>query len=51
MLARRIARVLNANPDTLVARWHAETHATYDPLKTTTAAAGDLRAPAHRRQG
>ena len=32
-----IARVLKAIPDTLVARWHAETHATYDPLKTTTA--------------
>ncbi|HWN20324.1 MAG TPA: BamA/TamA family outer membrane protein [Gemmatimonadales bacterium] len=31
-----MARVLNTNPDTLVARWHAETHATYDPLKATT---------------
>lgn len=32
-----LTRVLNVNPDTLVARWHAETHATYDPLKTSTA--------------
>lgn len=32
-----IAGVLSANPDTLVARWHAETHAAFDPLKSTTA--------------
>src|SRR5688572_19581107 len=32
-----LARVLNANPDTLVSRWHAETHAAFDPLNTTTA--------------
>jgi WD40 repeat protein len=32
-----IAQVLKTNPDTLVARWHAETHAAYDPLKTTSA--------------
>ena len=32
-----LTKVLNASPDTLVARWQAETHATYDPLKTTTA--------------
>ena len=25
--------MLKANPDSLVARWHAETHAAYDPLK------------------
>jgi len=31
-----ISRVLNANPDSLVARWHAETHAAYDPLKAGT---------------
>ncbi len=35
-VAAAIARVLNANPDTLVARWHAETHAAYDPLKNGT---------------
>ena len=35
-VAVAITRVLNANPDTLVARWHAETHATYDPFKATT---------------
>jgi surface antigen Omp85-like protein/WD40 repeat protein len=34
-VALALTRVLNTNPDTLVARWHAETHATYDPLKTT----------------
>ena len=32
-----LQRVLSANPDTLVARWHAETHAQYDPLKSATA--------------
>ena len=32
-----LTRVLHASPDSLVARWHAETHATYDPLTTTTA--------------
>ncbi|HEV8178220.1 MAG TPA: hypothetical protein VGP44_11120, partial [Gemmatimonadales bacterium] len=37
-VAVALTRVLNQNPDTLVARWHAETHATYDPLMTTTAA-------------
>ena len=31
-----ISRALNANPDSLVARWHAETHAAYDPLKAGT---------------
>ena len=36
-VAQAITRVLKTNPDTLVARWHAETHATYDPLKATTA--------------
>jgi Tol biopolymer transport system component len=36
-VAAGIAQVLKANPDTLVARWHAETHAAYDPIKTTTA--------------
>ena len=35
-VAVAITRVLNTSPDTLVARWHAETHATYDPLKATT---------------
>jgi Tol biopolymer transport system component len=38
-VAVAITRVLNASPDTLVARWHAETHAAYDPLKANTAAA------------
>jgi hypothetical protein len=32
-----IAQVLKTHPDTLVARWHAETHAAYDPLKAQTA--------------
>jgi Tol biopolymer transport system component len=32
-----IAQVLNANPDTLVARWHAATHAAFDPVKTGAA--------------
>jgi Tol biopolymer transport system component len=36
-IAIALARVLNANPDTLVSRWHAETHATYNPLKSTAA--------------
>ncbi|HEU4682711.1 MAG TPA: BamA/TamA family outer membrane protein [Gemmatimonadales bacterium] len=36
-VAVALARTLNVNPDTLVARWHAETHAAYDPLKSTTA--------------
>ena len=36
-IAVAFARVLSTNPDTLVARWHAETHAVYDPLKSTTA--------------
>ena len=36
-IAQALTRVLNTSPDTLVARWHAETHATYDPLRTTTA--------------
>jgi hypothetical protein len=35
-IALALAKVLNANPDTLVSRWHAETHAAYDPLKTTS---------------
>ena len=35
-VASALARVLNTNPDTLVARWHAETHAAYDPLKAGT---------------
>ncbi|MGZ8392055.1 MAG: BamA/TamA family outer membrane protein [Gemmatimonadales bacterium] len=39
-VAQALTRVLNQNPDSLVARWHAETHATYDPLMTTTAAPG-----------
>lgn len=37
-VAQALTRVLNQNPDSLVARWHAETRARYDPLKTTTAA-------------
>jgi Tol biopolymer transport system component len=32
-----LQRVLSANPDSLVARWHAETHALYDPLQSATA--------------
>ena len=32
-----LQRVLNTNPDTLVARWHAETRAQYDPMKRGTA--------------
>jgi hypothetical protein len=32
-IAAGIARVLNVHPDTLVARWHVETHSAYDPLK------------------
>lgn len=36
-VALAIRRVLSTSPDTLVARWHAETHALYDPLKATTA--------------
>ncbi len=39
-IAAGMAAVLKANPDTLVARWHAETHAAYDPLKSTTALPG-----------
>ncbi|MEO8089238.1 MAG: BamA/TamA family outer membrane protein [Gemmatimonadales bacterium] len=35
-VAQALTRVLNTNPDTLVAHWHAETHATYDPLRATT---------------
>jgi Tol biopolymer transport system component len=35
-VAAAITRVLSASPDTLVARWHAETHATYDPVKANT---------------
>ncbi|MEA2725313.1 MAG: hypothetical protein QOH59_3084 [Gemmatimonadales bacterium] len=35
-VGQAMTRVLSTNLDTLVARWHAETHATYDPLKTTT---------------
>ena len=37
-VAAAISKVLSVNPDTLVARWHAETHAAYDPLKATTTA-------------
>jgi hypothetical protein len=36
-VAVALAKVLNVNPDTLVSRWHAETHAAYDPLKSTAA--------------
>jgi hypothetical protein len=32
-IAAGLAGVLSVSPDTLVARWHAETHAAYDPLK------------------
>ena len=32
-----LGRVLHASPDSLVSRWHAETHATYDPATTATA--------------
>ena len=32
-----IAGVLKVHPDTLVARWHAETHAAFDPLKSAAA--------------
>jgi hypothetical protein len=35
-VAAALARVLSVNPDTLVARWHAETHAKYDPLRSGT---------------
>ena len=31
-----IAQVLNVAPDSLVARWHAETRAAYDPTKANT---------------
>jgi Tol biopolymer transport system component len=31
-----LARVLSVNPDTLVSRWHAETHAAFDPLRSST---------------
>ena len=31
-----LAQVLSIAPDTLVARWHNETHAAYDPLKPGT---------------
>jgi WD40 repeat protein len=33
-----IRQVLGISPDTLVARWHAELHATYDPLLAETRA-------------
>jgi len=36
-IAVALGRILNANPDTLVARWHTETHATFDPLRSATA--------------
>jgi hypothetical protein len=36
-VAIALGRVLNVNPDTLVSRWHAETHAAFDPLKSATA--------------
>jgi hypothetical protein len=32
-----LSRVLNVNPDTLVARWHRETHAAFGPLRSATA--------------
>jgi Tol biopolymer transport system component len=32
-----LGRVLSKNPDTLVARWHSETHAAFDPLRGMTA--------------
>ena len=35
-VAAGIVRVLTMHPDTLVARWHVETHAAYDPLKGGT---------------
>jgi hypothetical protein len=35
-VAAGIARVLKVQPDTLVARWHVETHSTFDPLKAGT---------------
>lgn len=33
-----IRQVLHLSPDTLVARWHRETHALYDPLQESTVA-------------
>ncbi len=36
-VAAGLASVLNLRPDTLVARWHAETHAAFDPLEGSTA--------------
>jgi Omp85 superfamily domain/WD40-like Beta Propeller Repeat len=36
-IAVALQRTLNMNLDTLVARWHAETHALYEPLKSVTA--------------
>lgn len=41
-VAAAISGVLNTSPDTLVARWHAETHAAYDPLKANTQPPGTL---------
>jgi hypothetical protein len=35
-IAGTLAGVLNTNPDTLVAHWHAETHAAYDPIRNGT---------------
>jgi hypothetical protein len=35
-----IRGVLSLTPDQLVARWHAATHAAYDPLQASTAAPG-----------
>jgi hypothetical protein len=35
-IAAGLAQVLSVAPDSLVARWHAETHAAYDPLKGGT---------------
>jgi hypothetical protein len=35
-IAVALHRTLNVSPDTLVARWHAETRALYDPMKSGT---------------
>jgi hypothetical protein len=50
-IAPAIQQVLSVSPDTLVAMWHRETHALYDPLRsiTSTADAPGQRLVAARR--
>jgi hypothetical protein len=46
-----MGRILKTNPDSLVARWHAETHAAYDPLKAKTQAPEAFGTPIIRGRG